>query len=83
MFFFLKWVRILPEIDWYDYQGASPASNNDKDPYKLSVTSEPYKGYCPEFYLFSVTPPRSKFLILKMSDFMGGRINACLYNGEQ
>ena len=25
MFFFFKWVRILPEIDWYPYQGASPA----------------------------------------------------------
>ena len=23
--FFLKWVRILPEIDWYHYQGASSA----------------------------------------------------------
>ena len=22
MFFFLKWVRISPEIDWYHYQGA-------------------------------------------------------------
>ena len=27
-------VRILPEIDWYDNQGASPASNIDKGPYK-------------------------------------------------
>ena len=25
MFFFFKWVRISPEIDWYHYQGASPA----------------------------------------------------------
>ena len=25
MFFFFKWVRILPEIDWYHYQGASPS----------------------------------------------------------
>ena len=24
-FFFFKWVRISPEIDWYHYQGASPA----------------------------------------------------------
>ena len=23
--FFFKWVRISPEIDWYHYQGASPA----------------------------------------------------------
>ena len=22
---FFKWVRILPEIDWYHYQSASPA----------------------------------------------------------
>ena len=22
---FFKWVRISPEIDWYHYQGASPA----------------------------------------------------------
>ena len=35
MFFFFKWVRISPEIDWYHYQGASPASNNDKDPYEV------------------------------------------------
>ena len=43
MFFFFKWVRISPGIDWYHYQGASPepgtyvhspASNNDKDPYE-------------------------------------------------
>ena len=44
MFFFFKWVRISPEIDWYHYQGASPALNNDKDPYELSVTSEPSVG---------------------------------------
>ena len=49
MFFFFKWVRISPEIDWYHYQGASPAptcpaSNNDKDPYELSVKSEPSVG---------------------------------------
>ena len=25
MFFFFKWVRISPEIDWYHYQGASTA----------------------------------------------------------
>ena len=25
MFFFFKWVRISPEIDWYHYQCASPA----------------------------------------------------------
>ena len=25
MFFFFKWVRILPEIDWCHYQGANPA----------------------------------------------------------
>ena len=25
MFFFFKWVRILPEIDWNHHQGASPA----------------------------------------------------------
>ena len=25
MLFFFKWVRISPEIDWYHYQGASPA----------------------------------------------------------
>ena len=42
MFFFFKWVRISPEIDWYHYQGASPALkcivrvlNNDKDPYEV------------------------------------------------
>ena len=33
--FFFKWVRVLPEIDWYHFQGASPASNIDKDPYKV------------------------------------------------
>ena len=35
MFFFFKWVRISSEIDWYHYQGASPASNFDKDPYEV------------------------------------------------
>ena len=35
MFFFLKWVRILPEVDWYIYQSASPAPKIDKDPYKV------------------------------------------------
>ena len=47
---FFTLVRISPEIDWYHYQGAStapmnnvhsPASNNDRDPYELSVTWEP------------------------------------------
>ena len=57
MFFFFKWVRISPETDWYHYQGAksgtyvnSPTSKIDKDPYELSITSEP-----------SVPPPPSKF----------------------
>ena len=40
-----NWVRSLPEIDWYHYQGAYPApslaSDIDKDTHKLSVTSEP------------------------------------------
>ena len=35
MFFFFKWVRISSEIDWYHFQGASPASNIDKDPYEV------------------------------------------------
>ena len=35
MLFFFKWVRISPEIDWCHYQGASPPSNNDKDPYEV------------------------------------------------
>ena len=29
------------EIDWYHYQGASPALNINKEPYELSVTLEP------------------------------------------
>ena len=53
MFLFFKWVRISPEIDWYHYQGASPATtcivhspalNIGKDPYGLSVTSKPSVG---------------------------------------
>ena len=35
MFFLFKQVKILPEIDLFHYQGASLASNNDKDPYKV------------------------------------------------
>ena len=30
-----KWVRILPEIDWYHYQCASLASKIEKDPYEV------------------------------------------------
>ena len=48
MFFFFKWVRISPEIDWYHYQGASPAptcivrhQKLIKTPTRWSVTSEP------------------------------------------
>ena len=48
MFFFLKWVRISPEIDWYHYQCASPAPTCIvrhriliKTPTRWSVTSEP------------------------------------------
>ena len=48
MFFFFKWVRISPEIDWYHYQGASPAptcivrhQTMTKTPTRWSVTSEP------------------------------------------
>ena len=40
---FFRWVRILPEIDWYHYQGASPAPTCIV-PYELSVTSEPSEG---------------------------------------
>ena len=46
--FFFKWVRISPEIDWYHYQGASPAptcivrhQTMTKTPTRWSVTSEP------------------------------------------
>ena len=51
----------MPEIYWYHYQGGSPASNIDKDPYELSVTSEPsvgggggqdYLGHCPQIFPF-------------------------------
>ena len=48
MFFFFKWVRISPEIDWYHYQFASPAptcivrhQTMTKTPTRWSVTSEP------------------------------------------
>ena len=56
MFFFFKWVRISPEIDWYHYQGASPAptcivwhQTMTKTATRWSVTSEP-----------SVLPPPKK-----------------------
>ena len=46
--FFFKWVRILPEIDWYHYQAPSPAPTGivrlqtwTKTPTRWSVTSEP------------------------------------------
>ena len=46
--FFLKWVRISPEIDWCHYQGASPAptcivrhQTMTRTPTRWSVTSEP------------------------------------------
>ena len=45
---FCKWVRISPEIEWYHYQGGSPAltcivrhQKMTKTPTRLSVTSEP------------------------------------------
>ena len=45
---FFKWVRILPEIDWYRYQGPSPAlmcivwhQTKTKTLMRWSVTSEP------------------------------------------
>ena len=47
MFFFLKQVRILPEIYWYNYQSANPAPTAivwhriKTDPFWWSVTSEP------------------------------------------
>ena len=48
MFFFFKWVRISPEIDWYHYQGASPAptcivrhQTMTKTSTRWSVTLEP------------------------------------------
>ena len=51
MFFFFKWVRISPEIDWYHYQGASPAltfivrhQTLTKTLTRWSVTSEPSVG---------------------------------------
>ena len=65
MFFFFKWVRISPEIDWYHYQGANPAptcivwhQTMTKTPMRLSVTSEP-----------SVPPPQpeKEWYSLKMT----------------
>ena len=47
MFFFLKQVRISPEIDWYHYQSANAAPTAIvrhrimTDPFWQSVTSEP------------------------------------------
>ena len=52
---FFKWVRLSPEIDWYHYQGASPAptclvrnQTMTKTPTRWSVTSESsVRGYPP------------------------------------
>ena len=59
MFFFLKWVRILSEIDWIHYQGASPApmcivrhQTMTETPTRWNVTSEPSVP-SPPFFLFS------------------------------
>ena len=46
-FFFFKWVRISPEIDWYHYQSANAAPKGTvrhrikTDQFSRSVTSEP------------------------------------------
>ena len=46
-FFFFKWVRILPEIDWYHYQSAAAPTciirhqTMTKTPTRGSIPSEP------------------------------------------
>ena len=72
MFFFCKWVTILPEVDCFNYQGSSPASNNDKDPYEVKCHIRAQCAPSPPL------PPQKKEKFFKVHDPNGHSSSALL-----